>query len=152
MTNFEIYDKLIEKNVLHKMNITDVDNSQYCTTDNLNSMDKKCKFSLLRIIIRSINANFEKLEELLINFQLSPDTIALSETKLKLNQHYRESLHEYNFFHKGTTTNYGGVGLFDKDHLSISTNKEFELNCTGCEELWVEMPIDENKKCVIGII
>ena len=152
MTNFEIYDKLIEKNVLHKMNITDIDNSQYCTTDNLNSMDKKCKFSLLCIIIRNINANFEKLEELLINFQLSPDIIALSETKLKLNQHYRESLPGYNFFHKGTTTNYSGVGLFDKDHLFFSTNKEFELNCTNCEELWVEMLIDENKKCAIGII
>ena len=99
MTNFEIYDKLIEKNVLHKMNITDVDNSQYCTTDYLDSMDKKCTFSLLCFIIRSINTNFEKLEELLINFRLSPDIIALSETKLKLHQHYRESLPGYNFFH-----------------------------------------------------
>ena len=30
--------------------------------------------------------------------------------------------------------------------------KEFELNCTGCADLWVEMPTDENKKCVSGII
>ena len=93
------------------MNIVDVDNSQYCTTDNLDIMDKKCKLSLLCINIRSINANSEKLEELLINFQFSPDIIALSETELKLNQHYRESLPGYNFFHNGTTTNYGGMGL-----------------------------------------
>ena len=77
--------------------------------------------------------------------------IASTETKLKLNQHCKKSLPGYNFFHKGTTTNYGGVGLFAEDHLSISINKKFELNWTGCEDLWVEMPTDENKKCVIGI-
>ena len=43
------------------------------------------------------------------------------------------------------------MGLFVKEHLSISITKDFELNCTACEDLWVEMPIDENKKCVIGI-
>ena len=151
-TNYEIYDRLAKKNVLQKMNIIDINNSQWCTTDNLDCIDKKCKFSLLWANIRSINVNIEKFKELLINFRLSPDIITSTETKLKLKQHYKKSLPGYNFFYKDTTTNYGGVGLFVEDHLSISTNKKFELNWTGCEDLWVEMLTDENKKCVIGII
>ena len=46
-TNYEIYDRLAKKNVLQKMNIIDINNSQWCTTDNLDCIDKKCKFSLL---------------------------------------------------------------------------------------------------------
>ena len=61
---------------------------------------------------RSLNANFDKLNELLTNYDILPDIIAISETKLKLLQVYNAKLSGYHFYHKGTTTRWGGVGFF----------------------------------------
>ena len=61
--------------------------------------------------IRSLNANFDKLNELLTNYDILPDIIAISETKLKLLQVYNAKLSGYHFYHKGTTTRWGGVGF-----------------------------------------
>ena len=41
--------------------------------------------------IRSLNPNFDKLNELLTNYAILPDIIAISETKLKLSQEYMKS-------------------------------------------------------------
>ena len=71
--------------------------------------------------IRILNANFDKLNELLTNYDILPDIIAMSETKLKikLSQVHNAKLSRYHFYHKGTTTSWGGVGLFIKESLSI---------------------------------
>ena len=55
--------------------------------------------------IRSLNANFDKLNKLSTNYDILPDIIAMSETKLKLSQVYKAKLSGYHFYHKGTTTN-----------------------------------------------
>ena len=78
--------------------------------------------------VRSLNANFDKLNELLTNYDILPDIIAISETTLKLLQVYNAKLSGYHFYHKGTTTRWEGVGLFIKEFLSISICKEFDLN------------------------
>ena len=48
--------------------------------------------------IRSLNANFDKLNELLTNYDILPDIIAMSETKLKLSQVYNAKLSKKFFF------------------------------------------------------
>ena len=48
--------------------------------------------------LRSLNANFDKLNELLTNYDISPDIIAMSETKLKLSQVYNAKLSKKFFF------------------------------------------------------
>ena len=105
-----------------------LDDSKYCSQAEANIINKKCKFSLLCMSIRSLNANFDKLNKLLTNYDILPDIIAMSETKLKLSQVYNAKLSGYHFYHKGTTTSWGGVGLFIKESLSISICKEFDLN------------------------
>ena len=65
--------------------------SKYCSQAEA-SIIKKCKFSLLCVNIRSLNANFDKLNELLTNYDILPDIIAISETKLKLLQVYNAKL------------------------------------------------------------
>ena len=85
--------------------------------------------------IRSLNANFDKLNELLTNYNVFPDIIAMSEIKLKLSQVYNAKLSRYHFYHKGKTSSWGGVGLFIKESLSISICKEFDLNIPNCEDM-----------------
>ena len=91
------------KSLLNDLN-TGLDDSKYCSQAEANIINKKCKFSLLCMNIRSLNANFDKLNELLTNYDILPDIIAMSETKLKLSQVYNAKLSGYHFYHKGTTT------------------------------------------------
>ena len=109
------------KSLLNVLDIsTGLVDSKYCSQAEANIINKKCKFSLLCVNIRSLNANFDKLNELLTNYDILPDIIAMSETKLKLLQVYNAKLSGYHFYHKGTTTRWRGVGLFIKESLSIS--------------------------------
>ena len=102
--------------------------------------------------IRSLNANFDKLNELFTNYDILPDIIAISETKLKLSQVYNAKLSGYHFYHKGTTTSWGGVGLLIKETLSISICKELDLNIPNCENMWTQLDLGNNKKCIVGVI
>ena len=131
---------------------TGLDDSKYCSQAEANIINKKCKFSLLCMNIRSLNANFDKLNELLTNYDILPDIIAMSETKLKLSQVYNAKLSGYHFYHKGTTTRWGGVGFFIKESLSISICKEFDLNISNCKDMWIQLDLGNNKKCIVGVI
>ena len=51
------------KSLLNVLNSGLVD-SNYCSQAEANIINKKCKFSLLCVNIRSLNANFDKLNEL----------------------------------------------------------------------------------------
>ena len=91
------------KSLLNDLNSALVD-SKYWSQAEANIIKKKCKFSLLCVNIRSLNANFDKLNELLTNYDILPNIIAISETKLKLLLVYNAKLSGYHFYHKGTTT------------------------------------------------
>ena len=57
------------KSLLNDLNSGLVD-SKYCSQAEANIINKKCKFSLLCVNIRSLNANFDKLNELLTNYDI----------------------------------------------------------------------------------
>ena len=84
------------KSLLNDLN-TGLDDSKYCSQAEANIINKRCKFSLLCMNIRSLNANFDKLNELLTNYDVLPDITAMSETKLKLSQVYNAKLSGYHF-------------------------------------------------------
>ena len=78
---------------------TDSDETQYCAVADLAAKIKKLSnFIIMHINIRSIHANIEKLDELLTSCNVSPDVIALSETKLKQQQTFNMTLEGYNLF------------------------------------------------------
>ena len=37
--------------------------------------------------------------------------------------------------HKGTRTNWGGVGIFAKENIPIKVCHEFDLNIPDCEDI-----------------
>ena len=90
------------KSLLNNLN-TGLDDSKYCSQAEANIINKKCKFSLLCMNTRSLNTNFDELNELLTNYDILRDIIAMSKTKLKLLQVYNAKLSGYHFYHKGTT-------------------------------------------------
>ena len=54
--------------------------------------------------------------------------------------------------HKGTLTNWVGVGIFATENIPIKVCHEFDLNIPDCEDIWVQIELEHGKKGVIGII
>ena len=44
------------------------------------------------------------------------------------------------------------VGLFIKESLSISICKKFDLNIPNCEDMWIQLDLGNNNKCIVGVI
>ena len=94
-----------------------LDMSQYCSVQNASkTIKQQHNFKLFHVNIRSINAGLNKLNDLLALTKLSPDIILVSETKLKTSENLNH-LKGYKFTHKGTRTNWGGVGIFAKENI-----------------------------------
>ena len=142
--------KVISKlfnNILPKLSdykLLDADNCYISTPDFQNLYANNKDLCLLHINIRSLNKNFEKLEELLSVLGKMPEIIAISETKL--NSNLKTFLPGYTFKHNNSPTNAGGVGMLIKDTLSYKTTTEYQLNIMGCEEIWVKIQSNNMKK------
>ena len=42
--------------------------------------------------------------------------------------------------------------MFIKESLSISICKEFDLNIPNCDNMWIQLDLGNNKKCIVGVI
>ena len=93
-------------------------------------------FCILHVNIRSLNKNFDALEELILQFQKQPDIIAISETKLK--QDFLSTLPGDTFLQNNSKSNAGGVGFFIKNSINYIFY-QIELYSVDCENLWVEL-------------
>ena len=46
----------------------------------------------------------------------------------------------------------GGVGIFIRDYLQYNILSNFNLSLTNCEDIWIEVPLNNNKKITIASI
>ena len=143
LTELNVNNKLIFPK-LSDYKLLDADNCYISTPDFQNLYANNTDFCILHINIRSLNKNFEKLEELLSVLGKMPEIIAISETKL--NSNLKTFLPGYTFIHNNSSTNAGGVGMFIKDTLSYKTTIEYQLNIMGCEEIWVKIQLNNTEK------
>ena len=79
-----------------------------------------------------------------------PKIIAVSETKL--NNSFCNHLDGYKFVQANSDTNAGGVGIFVKNTIDFSVVNDYKLDANVCENIWIEINLTNNKKCVIGVI
>ena len=122
----------------------------YLSAEQLQKQYENTKdFLILHINIRSSNGNFDKREELLVQLGKTPDTIAISETKLKAN--FSFLLEGYNFIQKNSKSNAGGVGVCIKENIANSIDHTFDLSEKDCEEIWTKVKIYKSEK-IIGDI
>jgi len=98
-------------------------------------------FLLIHVNIRSLNKNFERLEELLLKLGKKPD---ISETKLK--SKFNTYLKGYSFVQNNYNTNAGEVGFFVKDTLDFKNTNDFNINVIDCEEIWVQIKFKNTEK------
>ena len=138
------YDNLTRVNVI---------GGQYCSATQLKDIYSHSNdFTLLHVNTRSIMKNLDKLEELLYDLAIKPDITAISETKLKDNTPFKPSLPNYLFVNSNSKTNAGGVGIFIKSYINFDRIHSFDLTLEGCEDIWIEVKLSGNKKCIIGVV
>jgi len=85
---------------------------------------------------------------------VSPDFIAISETKLKSKCRTNIQIPNDNFVHVDSLTNAGGVGLYVNKKLQYTVRQDLELPTDGCESLFIEVKSNNvsGKKCNVGAI
>jgi len=87
-------------------------------------------------------------------YNVSPDFIAISESKLKSKCWTNIQIPNYNFVGVDSLTNAGGVGLYVNTKLQHTVRQDLELPIDGCESLFIEFKSNNvsGKKCVVAVI
>ena len=113
--------------------------------------EDKTGFLIMHLNVRSLQKNIDKLSLYVAQLKRKPDIIAVSETKLGINRvHENNELSGYNFIHRGSLTNAGGVGIYINKNISF-TEKETQFKPRLTEDLWIEVNINQ-KPMTIGVI
>ena len=128
--------------------------SYYSVSDleKLVSSLNKTSLSLFHFNARSLGKNLDKIEEFFSLLNYSPAIIAVSETKINFNSVRNVCLPSYSLLTHNSKTQAGGVGLYTHNSLQATKNTDFDLDLPGCEDLWVEINQQRNKKLIVGLI
>ena len=137
--------------------------SEYCELADLSKLDLPQTESLLVLHtnIRSLVKNVGKLEELLsdMDYNYKPDLIAVTETWIEPSRLPKVQLTGYTFTHADSvnagsngTGLAGGVGLYVKECLIVTPCKDIDLDAINCENLWVNIPLKNEKTLTLGIV
>lgn len=118
----------------------------------MNSCSSKA-FSLLNCNIRSIQANFDNLVQLLRDLNYPFNIISLSKTWLRSSEKICNlDLPGYSFLSQSTTLRAGGVGLYIKNGIQYSVRHDSTSSTYESEMLWVEIESDLDSNIVCGVV
>ena len=140
-------------------------NNIVCNTDyytdaqmyKLMSERQNDEISVLYMNIRSIVFNFDEFTNYIAQFDVKPDIIALSETKItdKVNEKPHVDIAGYNFIFSKSPTCFGGVGLYISVKIDYKVREDLDITKKQgchCETLFIELNSNKKKKQVIGIV
>jgi len=130
--------------------------NDYPTPSEINSANSMfChKHSYFYFNVRSLARNKHKIDTSFSICNVSPDFVAISETKLKSKCCTNKQIPNYNFVHVDSLTYTGGVGLYVNKKLQYTIRQDLELPIDGCESLFIEVKSNNvsGKKCIVGVI
>ena len=109
----------------------------------------------MHLNIRSLPANFDKLQSLLANMKLKPHILSINETWLKNNQKGEfNNLSNYVFISNNRThSRGGGVALYVDDTLSFSVRDDISIMKEKiCETLFIDVHFNKQETVTIGTI
>ena len=109
-------------------------------------------FSILHCNTRSLPKNLTLLNDILTSMKDIPGIIAISETKLKDNNHCNIYIPGYRFIGTNSKSVAGGVGMYIAKHHDFIKRLDLEIVLEGVESCWVEITRKRQKNIVIGCI
>ena len=127
-------------------------------------------FTMMHINVVSIKKNKIKIDQMFSERDVSPDVIALSETRIKTGLGAGDDLTVsdtqikpgsevgdklnipgYDFIFEPTPFNAGGVALYAKHHLDMKRRNDLKLQVENCEDIWASVTINDST-AVLGVI
>ena len=115
-----------------------------------NNTLKRRNFFIIHFNTRSLQKNIDSLVNYISKLKISPDVIAITETKLSKGSIYNNiDIDGYHFIHIDSASNAGGVGLYIKTSLSFIQLIDFDLNLDGVENIWIQVKPENNQKPII---
>ena len=111
-------------------------------------------FSVVHSNIRSLNANFDGLLQMLTEMNHSFSLIGLTETKYTT---FQESLHSHNipgylFISQPSLSNAGGTGFFVSDKLNFHVRDDLSESTVDYECLWIDIQSNFKDDLICGVI
>ena len=142
-----------ESNTPSKVNFNYFDIHKFHCSPEINSCSNKAS-SLLNCNIRSIQANFDNLEQFLNDLNYPFNIISLSETWINRSneQISNPDLPSYSFLSQPTTQRAGGVGMYIKKGIQYSVRHDLTSSTDESEMLWVEIESDLNSNMICGVV
>ena len=141
-----------ESNTPFKVNFNYFDIRKFHSSPEINSCSNKA-FSLLNCNIRSIQANFDNLVQLLSDLNFPFDIISISETWLRSSEQIANfDLPGYSFLSQSATLRAGGVGLYIKNGIQYSVRHDLSFSAGESEMLWAEIESDLNSNMISGVV
>jgi len=126
-----------------------LDNIQFtmCTTNEFNDLHKNVtkdhsSLAILHVNIRSINANFSKLKQLLYELSIDFNVIILSEIWTTSISFFTNALTDFRFIYELPKDSLvGGIGMFINSNLCINIRDDLKINSFSykIESLFVEV-------------
>ena len=109
---------------------------------------------LLNCNIRSIQANFDNLQQFLNDLNYPFNVISLSETWINRSNEQISNLDlpGYSFLSQPTTQRAGGVGMYIKKGIQYSVRYDLTSSTDESEMLWVEIESDLNSNMICGVV
>ena len=139
-------------NTPSKVNFNYFDLHKFHSSPEINTCSNKA-LSLLNCNIRSIQANFDNLVQLLNDLNYPFNIISLSETWLRSNEQISNlDLPGYSFLSQPTTQRAGGVGLYIRNGIQFSVRHDLTSSTGESEMLWVEIESDLDSNMICGVV
>ena len=112
-------------------------------TQNLNFL------SVIHVNIRSLQTNFDSLQEFLCSLPYLPHIICLSETRLNYLSLTNIDLPRYKLLHADSTTRAEGVAIYLSINVTIHITSNPDLDIIRCENLSIKLNCPD---VIIGLI
>ena len=140
---YETYSKI--ESISSNNQVSDTANKEYIDPTKVKEqIISTNSFSFLNINIRSINKNFDKLQILINQLNIEPTVICVTKTWLHENKPLLSKLEGYNFIGKPSGKFAGGSGIFIKKDIEYNILPSLNLQVENCEDLWVELSLNNN--------
>ena len=133
----------------------------YCTPDEVAQTigNENNKLSILSLNCRSINANWDSLNQLIYNVTTEHcrfDFIGLTEV-FKFNVDFNYSIHEYHYIEFNTRDEsddgHGGVGIYINSNMSYFRRDDLSIFISHViGTLFIEVKLNKTKSIIVGVI
>ena len=100
---------------------------------NLNSVN------IIHINIRSLQKNFDSLQEFLCLLPKIPEIFCLTKSRINKDSLINIELLDFKLFRNDSVTRAGGVAVYVADTFNAEIILSLYLNITGCENIWLKM-------------